>query len=471
MMSYNSDPSAEGVAQHPTDVQLQAFADGESGPFDVEVASHVTRCLICRVHVGRLAVENRDAADPAFIAALSAQSPEIDPALLQALSAPQTSVTSSTVRVGQLWRAARSADNASAAILVWIRKVFDSTVAVLPVVLDIDLADTETLIVSADSSPLHMELAVFCNIDAEIDVSNLATFIADLNIEDDVKALRMSSRSGVLPPEHLTVGRPIVRDDDQRIEFRHIVSELVDTLYIETTSDPDAGIDVHDLLTLLNELSVMHPGLRVQALPFDELTYVDERQALHPVAAVHHLATCVVVTVIDGPSSMNVLTSPALSIACGEVLARFIEADSIAVCAPQPEWPTVLLAPMDMQTAIEVPAGRLQTASVYGRPLDLSTMLLKHFEGVSDRWNDTSTVHFDELSASLRNVEATSTALAQSAIEEIHQKGKRATIPAKKEGYSRLSADAAARISGLINEVLAGEDPAQTVDELLDDQP
>lgn len=469
VMSFGNDPSRDRLAAHPTDVQLQNYAHGESLHPDSEVNAHLTQCLICRIHVGRLSVESRGSADPGFVAALTSESPQIDSAFLDALRASPAAAGSPDIRVGQLWRAARSASG-SVALLVWIRKVFDSTVAVLPAALDVELADVETLIVSADQSPLNLPLAVFSNIDAEIDIANLATLISDLDIEDDINILRIASRDGLAPPSHVTIGPPIVREDDQRIEYRQILSELVESLYTENPPADDDEIDPHDLFAILEDLSILHPGLRVQSLPFDEVVYLNERHTLHPVAAVHHLATCVVVTVIDGPHAVGQLTNPALPVVCGEILSRFIEADSIAVCAPDTDWQTVLLAPMDMQPAIEVPAGHQQPASVYGRPLDLNTMLLKHFEGAQDRWSDTSSVHFGELSAGLRNVEATSSAIAESAVSEIRQKGKRATIPAKKEGYSRLSADAAFRISALINEVLAGEDELTVLDDFLDGQ-
>ena len=106
-----------------------------------------------------------------------------------------------------------------------------------------------------------------------------------------------------------------------------------------------------------------------------------------------------------------------------------------------------------------------------GAPLDLNTLLLKHFEGVSDRWDDASTVRFDDASGSLRNVEAMSAAIVVAAVEETLQSGNRASIIAKKDGYSRLGASTADGIAGLIRGVLAGKDPAEAVDDLLGDRP
>lgn len=471
VMSYENDPWDESSAAHPSDVQLQNFvrARGEGAQPQSGLRAHLTQCLICRVHMGRLSIEDRESVDPSFLASLTSESPQIDSAVLDALNAPPTTTQPAAAQVGQLWRAARSTSG-STALLVWIRKVFETTVAVLPATLDIELADTETLLVSAEDSPLNLELAVFSNIDTEIDITNLVTFIAELDIEADIRALRIASRDGAAVPKHLITGMPIMREDDQRIEYRHIVSELADSLYTESNAAVDDGIDPGDIFEILDDLSLMHPGLRVHPLPFDEVTIVNERNTLHPVAAVHHLATCVVVTALDGPNAFTELMNPALSVACSGILARFIEADSIAVCAPYADWETVLLAPMEMQPAIEVPTGHREPASVYGRPLDLNTMLLKHFEGAHDQWSDTSSVHFDEVSNALSKVAETSSIIAQSSVAEIRQKGQRATIPAKKDGYSLLSPDTATRISALISEVLAGGDSATLIDEFLDGQ-
>lgn len=473
VMVTKDGPFGDGPLWHPTVVQLQAFARGEGAADAAGIDSHIAGCLICRIHVGRIEIGDREAADPAFISALSAGSPRIPSGVLDALRATESHADTGSIRVGQLWRARNRSDSApgAVAVLVWVRKVFEATAAVLPVFLDTDLADSETLIIPSESTPLQVELALYTNVDAEIHLSNLTTLIATLDIQTEVAALRSASRSGAQPPAHLITGVPINRSDDQRLEFRHIISELLDSLYIDSYTEPADDMDVHELLAQIHELSFFHFGLRVDPLPFDDMTYLDEQHTLHPVAAVHHLATCVVVTAVSGPDSYVQLMNPRLPKACAAVQSRFPEGDSVAVCAASSDWPSVLLTPAHMDSAIEVPSGLFHDATASGAPLDLNTLLLKHFEGVSDRWDDASTVRFDDVSGSLRNVEAMSASIVLAAIEETLQSGNRATIIAKKEGYSRLSASTADDISGLIRGVLAGVDPAEAVDDLLGDRP
>jgi hypothetical protein len=473
VMDTHDGPFGTSPLWHPTAVQLEAFARGEDAADASGIDPHIAGCLICRIHVGRLEVEGREAADPAFISALSAGSPRIPSGVLDALRATESHADTGSVRAGQLWRARNRSDNArgAVAVLVWVRKVFETTAAILPVFLDTDLADSETLIIPSEGTPLQVELALFTNVDAEIQLSNLTTLIATLDIQDEVAALRFASRSGAQPPAHLMTGVPISRSDDQRLEFRHVVSELLASLYIDSYTETADDMDVHELLAQIHELSFFHLGLRVDPLRFDDMIYLDERHTLHPVAAVHHLATCVVVTAVSGPDSYAQLMNPRLPNACAAVQSRFPEGDSVAVCATGSDWPTVLLTSPHMDSAIEVPSGLVYDATFSGVPLDLNTLLLKHFEGLSDRWGDASTVRFDDVSGSLRNVEAMSASIVHDAIEATLATGNRASILAKKEGYSRLSATTADDISALIRGVLAGEDPAEAVNDLLGGRP
>ena len=473
VMITNESPPGDDPARHPTEAQLQAFALDEAHSQTATISEHIAGCLICRVHVGRLKIDNREAAEPSFLVSLSEGSPRISDGVLDLLRAPEVIADGGGIQTGQLWRARDRGSDASGsfAVLVWIRKVFATTAAVLPVFLDTNLADSDALIIPADSTPLNEELVLFSNVDAEIHLSNLVTLIATLDIEADVRTLRMASRNGVDPPAHLNVGLPIVRNDDQRFEFRHIISELLDSLYLEAYTEPDDDLDIHELLSHIRELSFFNTGLRVETLPFDDMLFLDDLRTLHPVAAVHHMSTCVVVTVINGPDAVTHLMSPFIPTACAAMQSRFIEADSVAVCADGPDWPTVLLASVDMDSAIEVPSGAVHTASVYGKPLELSVALLKNFEGASDRWDDASTVRFDNVAGSLRNAHAISASTAVTAVEDIRQTGSRATIAAKKEGYLRLSTDTAQNISGLIRDVLAGGDPTEALDHLLGERP
>jgi hypothetical protein len=473
VMDTNDDPFGGRPFRHPTLVELQEFAQGEDSADAAAVEAHVDGCLLCRIHVNRLAIGGLEAANPAFIYALTAESPRIPSSVLDPLRATDSVAPTDSFQVGQLWRARDRSESASGAIavLVWVRKVFETTAAVLPVFLDTDLADNETLIIPSENSPLQSELALFTNIDAEIHLSNLATLIGSLDLQDDVATLRAASRSGTQPPAHLATGPAIMRSDDQRLEFRQIISELLDSLYIDTNNESPDYLDVHELMTQIHEQSFFHSGLRVDRLPFGDMTYLDELHALHPVAAVHHFATCAIVVAVSGPDSYAQLMSPQLPRACAAVLSQFPEGDSVAVCAAGWDWPSVLLTPAQMDSAIEVPSGLIHDASASSAPLDLSTLLIKHFEGASDRWDDASTVQFDDLSSTLRNIEAMSTSIVRSAIENIRLSGNRATIAAKKEGYLRLGADTAEGISGLIRGVLAGEDPAGAVDDLLGGQP
>jgi hypothetical protein len=456
---------------HPTEVELLAFTHGDSPSDTAIVEAHLAACLLCRVQAGRLRIEEREAVSPSFLAALRDDAPRIDSSILETLQAAEVRVGEATIEVGQLWRARdrHSGRSGGTAVLVWIRKVFESTAAVLPVVLDIELADQETLLLHQDTTVLGCELAVLTNVDAEIDVSSLGTLIATLDIADDVNALRSASSSGANPPDHVRTGPAIVRTDDQRIEYRQIVGDLLNALFVDDVSDVDDGLEVHDLISELRELSFFHHGLRTETLPFDEVTYLDAHRTLHPVAAVHHLNACVVVALLTGTDAVAQLNGPRLPGFGALMQARFIESDTVAICAKEIGWPTVLLTPAQMSNAIEVPSGMVHDATAASGTLDLTTALLKYFEGATDTWDDATPVRFDDFERSLTDIKTLSTNVALAAVEDVLREGRRAVLEPKKAGYARLNPTTASEIGELISGVLAGADPDEALDALLEE--
>lgn len=471
MTTYNGSENDDRDATHSTELELLAFVEGRKSKGSAPIDAHLASCLLCRVHAGRLRVEEREAASPNFLAALRDSSPTVSPTILAALQAAEVPIGQAHVEVGQLWRARdrHGGYPGGTAILVWIRKVFDSTAAVLPVVLDTELADQATLILGPDTTVLGCELAVLTNVDAEIDLNNLGTLFATLDIADDVSALRSAAMSGANPPSDIHTGPPIARSDDQRIEFRQVVGDLLSGLYVDD-DDVEDEFQVDDLMAELRELSFFHRGLRTEALPFDDVTYFDTARVLHPVAAVHHLNACTVVALLGGADAVEQLSSPRLPSVGSSIQARFIESDSVAICAKAAGWPTVLLTPAQMTTAIEVPSGAVHEAMVASPILELTTALLKYFEGATDTWDDVVPVRFDDFETSLTDVTALSTEVALAAVEDIVREGKRAQIATKKSGYARLTPATADRIGELISGILAGADPDEALDGFLDDQ-
>lgn len=435
------------------------------------VEAHLASCLRCRAQALRLAAESRQRVTKAAVASLLPDSPVLPRAIFDAAidTAPQDRPAPAE---GELWRARNRDDVASGAmaVLVWVRRVFDTTAVVLPVVLDVEMADDETLLLEADDSPLGVRVAVLTGVDSEVLAANLTTRIGPLPIADGVAAVRQAAHGKAVLPEHVRTGPPIVRDDDQRLEFRQAVGETVAALGPIAADEPDSRQDDHDplaLLEALRDLAYYEPGLRVEPAGAGRPLFVDARHSARPLAAVHHLSTCVIVAVLSGDEPTAAMSGPDVAGACLSLLAAHPEADSVAVCAAEPDWPAVLLGPADTGPAIGVPSGAPVRGGAPAPPLDLVTALRKHFDGARDRWDDAAPVRFDDTAAALGHARAIGAERSRGAIEEIRKEGARAVIPSKRAGYSAVGDTAVDAVKALIDAVLAGEDPAEAVDGLI----
>lgn len=465
MSEYLASEELPRPGWHPTATALAA-AGRTPG-----VEAHVVSCLRCRAHALRLAAEGRQRVTKAAVASLLPGSPVLPEVIVDAARdiAPEDRPTPAE---GELWRARDRADAApgAMAVLVWVRRVFATTALVLPVVLDVEMADDESLLLAADDSLLGVRAAVLTGADTEILATNMTTRIGPLPIADDIAAVRQAARGKAALPEHVRTGPPIVRDDDQRLEFRQAVGETVAALGPVTGGEPDNPQDGHDPLALmetLRDLAYYEHGLRVEPASPGRPLFVDARHTARPLAAVHHLSTCVIVAVLSGDEPATALTGPDVAGACLSLLAAHPEADSVAVCAAEPEWPAVLLGPADTGPAIGVPSGAPVPAGAPAPPLDLVTALRKHFDGARDRWDDAAPVRFDDTAAALGHARAIGAERSRGAVQEIRKEGARAVIPSKRAGYAAVGDSAVDAVKALIDAVLAGNDPAAAVDGLI----
>ncbi len=465
MSEYLASEDPSGPDWHPTATALAAAGRTP------RVEAHLASCLRCRAHALRLAAEGRQRVTKAAVASLLPDSPVLPEAIFDA-ARDTTPHDRPKPAEGELWRA-RNRDDArpgAMAVLVWVRRMFDTTAAVLPVVLDVEMADDESLLLEADDSPLGVRAAVLTGVDTEILAENLTTRIGPLPIAEGVAAVRQAARGKAVLPEHVRTGPPIVRDDDQKLEFRQAVGETVAALGPVLSDEPDEPQDDHDPLALmdaLRDLAYYEPGLRVEPVIQGRTLFVDARHAARPLAAVHHLSTCVIVAVLSGDDPAAALTGPDVAGACLSLLAAHPEADSAAVCADERDWPAVLLGPADTVQAIGVPSGDPVRAGAPAPPLDLVTALRKHFDGARDRWDDAAPVRFDDTAAALGHARAIGAERSRGAVAEIRKEGTRAVIPSKRAGYAAVGDRAVDAVKALIDAVLAGEDPAAAVDGLI----
>lgn len=128
-------------------------------------------------------------------------------------------------RPGDIWRA-----GLTEAVLVWVRRVFDDGVAdVVPLVLDVELADKESILLPVDATPLATGLAAMVALRTHVDCSTFINRIGQLDIRREVADVMAAMREG-RHPRGVHVGPPIVNDRDQRIEYRCAIRDLLEEL-------------------------------------------------------------------------------------------------------------------------------------------------------------------------------------------------------------------------------------------------
>src|SRR5260221_4293797 len=143
---------------HPTESALLSFARGQfTSAGAADVAAHLAGCLACSVWETRLRHARVGEADDSATARLTAAAQPIPDDLRTALAVPPGAGVPAS---GDIWRV-----GANEALLVWVRSLSGGSATVVPVTLDVELADEYTLIVPAGESPLGRGLALMTTVE------------------------------------------------------------------------------------------------------------------------------------------------------------------------------------------------------------------------------------------------------------------------------------------------------------------
>jgi CRP-like cAMP-binding protein len=179
---------------------------------------HLAGCVACRVRASRLwhAAAPGEPGDDAVTRILHASGPglalpdEIDAAFADDAPHP-----------GEIWRIGRDE-----ALLVWVRRVLDDAIDVVPVVLDIALADQESVLLPAESTSLGVPLALLTGVRGHVGPAALLQWIGKADVAGQVREVMNAALEGRLPAG-VEVGPPITATDDQRIEYRQVIADLL----------------------------------------------------------------------------------------------------------------------------------------------------------------------------------------------------------------------------------------------------
>lgn len=280
---------------------------------------HLDECLACRVRMSRIRRSQG-------LAPASADSLE---RIVQATT-PLPDTVAEMVSGGQdnqpqpneIWRVGRNE-----ALLVWVRQIFDDGVAdVIPLVLDVDLADQESLIVSPQATPLATATAAMVALRTHVHVGAFLNRICTLDIRHGITEVMTAMQEGRLP-SGVPVGPPIEDDDDQRFEYRQalrdLLAELSPSAWLSSRNDasssteqpadkPAANPLSTDIAAITSDLSERLPGLQCHSVESVTVT----------IDAVVHATTILKVTYLD--------TTALVATLHGEGLIRWPDIHAIA---------------------------------------------------------------------------------------------------------------------------------------------
>ena len=253
-------------------------------------------------------------------------------------------------RVGELWRA--SQPGGGPITVVWVRSVRSTEVVVVPVSLDVELADDATLIVPGDASPLGLPLAIHLGLEAAVDRATLRDRLASL----DIATLAVMS------------GPAIVSPLDERIEYREGLADCLAELALDPGSREPAGprADVRPeewwpvetgsqeaelIIAIHQALAASHPSARVTPRPPTAAVPSQVRAVAHA----SELDAFVLVALVDRPRDERALLDAARQLLDGDPLLN-------AVCLVDTAAPfaSVVIDRRDVVEAIETPSGELR---------------------------------------------------------------------------------------------------------------
>lgn len=438
---------------HPTTTELYGALSGQGDL--AAISAHLDECIACRVWSARLAQsEHLVAPGSQAIEAISRASQTI-----AGLGSNSDAATDAVPKEGEVWRVGQSE-----AALVWVRKNFgDGVIDSVPVVLDTDFADEQSVLVPAELSPLKVDLAAMTALRTHLDSRAFINRIGKVDVTAQIEDVIQAARTGRM--SEVPVGDPIASDDDERLEYRQALRDVLGGLTPSTwhvERRPDLGSSAMSLdrgeEAMRAEIAERLWGSTCSVL--DRLrTPFGHEQHVSSLFKVVYLDTTIVVGAVE---SIRRAASAATSVAaaCETLVAFSPDADAVCVAEPAGDWPCMLFTRASLRPAVQLPSGNNVEPAPVLSGLGLVDTLWKHLEGAAPAWEVT-----ESASHGWGSIDLTEIALrhAHSSITSTESQGRRAHQAAKKAAWSALPNDLADRVASF---VAAAVDPT-SVDQAL----
>ncbi len=336
-------------------------------------------------------------------------------------------------------------------------------------VLDVELADDESILVGAEATPLATELAAMVALRTHIDLGAFINRIGDLDLRKEVNEVMTAVREG-RRPSGVPVGPPIEDDSDRRIEYRQALrdffSELTPDAWPKIKSaevhpaperqGADKGLGNLDGITelLLDRVD----GVKYRAVDEYSSTLNDGASA-RAVLKVSCLDTAVLVVMIEGgPYETGEIVA-----ACKKMVQYENDVEAVAVTIPGMDWLTSLFTSSSLRQAIGLPRGADIGPQAVFEGHHLVDTLAKHFEGATTAWDVTEQIVDRNDGWDLRRVVS---AHAEAAIEAVKQQGRRAHQAAKKTTWQEVPAGLAEQVARFVDAVVNNRPVDVALDEL-----
>jgi hypothetical protein len=443
---------------HPLESELVAALrhPGEN----VATLGHLEDCLACAVRFARL----QRAAGPVTASTNSLQRiMEASTPLPEALADLATASSEDVYpQPDEVWRVGRSE-----AVLVWVRQVFDDgAVDVVPVVLDIELADRESVIVGSEATPLATNLAAMVALRTHVHIGAFLNRIGHLDIHKEVSEVMTAVREG-RRPSGVRVGPPIDDDGDQRLEYRQalrdVLSKLSPSTWLESQQDPetDPGQETQEssgdqlseqIEHIKAELNERLPDLHCRES--EQVGITTGMWQTMSVLKVVYLDAAVLVAVFTNERLAEFPGAADVAKACMALRSYEPDVEAVAVCLPREDWPTQLFASAYMRPAFELPGGTRKGPAPTVQGLGIVDTLHKYFQDVMTPWEVTEPIDRRTGRVDYREI---ATRHAQASIAQVTAEGARAHQAAKKTAWQKLPDELEERVATFILAAVSGE--------------
>lgn len=343
------------ASRHPLDAELLDFVEGTlDDVMHNAITTHLTECVVCRIKRQRLT-----------------GAPPMDFVDLRQLSVPSfggielESASGFEAQRGELWLTA--GDDATMVLIRSIR-ADRSRVVVVPVTLDIEVADHGSIILQAQASPLTVPIVIY----EDLIVSLPATALVERVIpaRDGVDLLEPGVGAGV------SRGTALEGPADPRLEIRqYLVDRLVTLDPYQAERDGDESIPF-DRTALVSALRVELQGYRGSECDVQPLTTLpllaDSPADWYGLARVTEFAVRVIV--VQMPAGLN----DDRDFSSAQALITRLDGSALAVCSQMNDLADLYDAPT-LFRAFELPEGTRATAPLISG-LSLGDTLAKYLD-------------------------------------------------------------------------------------------